>query len=762
MLRQVKSAVALNSLPDVQGKDRPAVSVVVGGAHRFEPRLAPPPRPAGLVPRPRAVDLLLEGHETPLALIVAPAGYGKTTVLSEWAARDPRPFAWLRLAREDDHPVRLLASIAAALEASEPVGKGVMTALSSRRPGAAPKALPRLLRYLTYREEPVVLVLDEVDRLETPEAFDVLHAIAEGMPPGSQLALSSRSDPALAVGSLRARRKLVELRSGALALEPLEATALLAAAGLELPPDLVETLVRRTEGWAAGLYLAALSLRDETDVRGAVSRFGGDDRLVADYLRDEYLTPLGPARAAFLTRTSVLESLSGPLCDAVLESSESGRTLAELARQNALLINLGRNGDSYRYHRLFSDMLRAELRRLEPRREPRLHKRASDWHASRGNDELSIRHALAAGDVQTAADLLGATAGAHVANGRNDTVQRSLTDFTAEQITACAPLALVAAASRLAAGDGAEADRWAAAAARGEDSSLRAGVILVRAMTGRRGLAAVGRDAAGVRELGHGHAPLLASCNLLEGVARHLTGDRVGARDYLEEGGRGGAAPAPGVQALCLAQLALLSIDAEQWDAAATVTSRARLQLEVAELRSYPIVALVLAVSSLVRAHRGMSFEAAADMRESTALLGRLTGVAPWYDAETRLVLARTALRISQLGEARTLVAEAERFMRDTPESPVLRAWLGESKAQLGEAARATEAAWTLTAAELRVLRLLPTHLSFPAIAKSLYVSPNTVKTHVRAVYRKLDASSRAEAVALAGDAGLLGPPRAR
>jgi LuxR family maltose regulon positive regulatory protein len=202
-------------------------------------------------------------------------------------------------------------------------------------------------------------------------------------------------------------------------------------------------------------------------------------------------------------------------------------------------------------------------------------------------------------------------------------------------------------------------------------------------------------------------------------------------------------------------------VDAGRWDSAATLTSRARQQLDVADLRSYPMVALVLAVSSLVRGRRGMSDEASRDLHEATALLARVTGFAPWYEAETRIVLARSAVRLGHLAEARRLVTEAEQSMRDLSDWLVLRASLDEASAQLGEVSLSAEEAWTLTAAELRVLRLLPTHLSFPAIAKSLYVSPNTVKTHVRAVYRKLDASSRAEAVALARDAGLLDAPLA-
>ena len=172
MLSGVESAFALKPPDFDAGTDGPAVSVLAGGAHRADARLLPPPRPAGLVPRPRAVRRLLEARELPVALLVAPAGYGKTTVLSEWAERDARPFAWVRLDADDRHPARLLASIAGALEVSEPVGKGVLTSLSSRRPDAIRRALSRLLRYLAYREQPVVLVLDDFHVLQGPEALD--------------------------------------------------------------------------------------------------------------------------------------------------------------------------------------------------------------------------------------------------------------------------------------------------------------------------------------------------------------------------------------------------------------------------------------------------------------------------------------------------------------------------------------------------------------------------------------------------------------
>ncbi len=228
------------------------------------------------------------------------------------------------------------------------------------------------------------------------------------------------------MGRLRAHRKVVELRAGDLAMSRAEAAALFEQAGLRLNADEIGTLLRRTEGWAAGLYLAALSLREERDVRAAVSRFGGADRLVAEYLRDEFLAPLGQEAQAFLTRTSVLDTLSGPLCDAVLERSGSGRILADLARSNALLIGLDRNGESYRHHALLAELLRSDLRRLEPRRESDLHRLASAWYAEHGDEDLAIRHAIAAGDVRAAGDLLWAGASEQIAYGRNESVQRRL------------------------------------------------------------------------------------------------------------------------------------------------------------------------------------------------------------------------------------------------------------------------------------------------------------------------------------------------
>ena len=254
-----------------------------GVARAAGPR--PPTRPRGSVPRPRLVRRLREAREAPFVLLVAPAGYGKTTLLSEWAACDGRRFAWIDLGAGDHDPDRLLASVKRTVHDTEP---------------------------------PTVLVVDNAHLVSTPETFDALDDVARSMPSGSQLALASRCEPGLPVGSLRAHRRVFELRTGDLAMTRSEASALLTAAGVRLASDGLDRLMDRTEGWPAGLYLAALSLRAQPSVDVALSRFAGDDQVVADYLRDELMARLEPDHVDFPLRTSILDTLSGSLCDAVL------------------------------------------------------------------------------------------------------------------------------------------------------------------------------------------------------------------------------------------------------------------------------------------------------------------------------------------------------------------------------------------------------------------------------------------------------------
>jgi LuxR family transcriptional regulator, maltose regulon positive regulatory protein len=716
----------------------PASTAALPAAHRFRRRDAagrrPPTRPSGLVARPRLVRRLSEARDASFVLLVAPAGYGKTTLLSEWASCDGRRFAWIDLGAGVD-PDRLLAAVRRAVHDGEP---------------------------------PTVLVVDNAHLVSTPETFDALDELARSMPCGSQLALASRCEPALPVGSLRADRRVFELRTGDMAMTRSESSALLAAAGIRLASEGLDTLMRRTEGWPAGLYLAALSLRAQPNMDGALRRFAGDDQVVADYLRDELLARLEPDRMTFLLRTSILDTLSGPLCDAVLDDDGSARTLGALARSNVLLVSLDRGGTAYRHHPLFAEMLRAELRRLDPRREPRLHARACAWYEENGDIDSAIHHAVAAGDPEQSGELLWRHASSYIGHGTNDALQSWLDHFNEDQLGHVPALAVASATSRLVAGDGDQARHWVSAAARSLARNPSAGpcpldraVALLRAAVGEHGMEQMGREAAAPCAVSSEDSNTRSLARLLAGAAHHLTGDRARARTALDEGARASAVAAPHIQALCLAQLALLEMDEEDWDAATALSERARSRVEGCGLADYPLVALVYAVSALARSHSGRVEDAHRGLRTASRLTARLVDFAPWYEAETRVALARASLGLSDVAGARSLLAGAARLVRRIPDSTTLRVWLRETYSQLEAATGSAGDGLTLTAAELRVLRMLPTHLSLPAIAQQLFVSTNTVKTHVRALYRKLDASSRSEAVSHAAAAGLLDGLRA-
>jgi LuxR family transcriptional regulator, maltose regulon positive regulatory protein len=712
-----------------------------------------------LVPRERLVRRLVDARDVPVALLLAPAGYGKSTLLSEWAVRDERPFAWVTLEAADNDPATLLSAIALALDAVEPLGWEVFEALSSQRSDAATVALQRLARVLRGRELSCVLALDDVHVLKAPAARRAVIAIGQALLPGSQLALAGRSDSALPVGRLRAQGSSLELRAEQFAMTRSEAAGLLDQAGIELAPEEVLSLVRRTEGWPAGLYLAALSLGGRNGVRPDVDEFAGDDRFVSEYVREEFLSGLPAEELEFLTRTSVLEHLSAPLCDAVLERDGSASMLAGLVRSNAMLVPLDRTGTSYRYNELFRDALRSELRCREPDREAGLHLRASHWCEKHGDGGGAVDHAIEAHDLERAGRLLWGSVLQHVGPGNDTAIHDWLGRYTEVELSGSPMLALATAGSCYAAGGLYEAERWTALAAGAAEETevVEAGVAIMHAAIGRQGPAKMGSDAARARVLLEEVGPWHPVCLFLEGVARHLAGDRDRAWELLQEGAHRAAVSAPMFQALCLAQLALLATEDRDLERATILSTLAGAQVKRCCLEHCPLMALVMAVSAAVRAERGRDEEARVDLRHAVELLGEITDPSPWYEIECRILLARATLRLNGLTVARELLDGAAPALRRTPDGGVLAEWLGEARAEVDVALDSTaEVDWSLTTAELRVLRYLPSHLSFRQIAERLFVSPNTVKTHARGIYRKLGVSCRGGAVECARDVGLV------
>jgi len=702
----------------------------------------PPKRPAsrrrsrkGLVRRAALVRRLSREREATLAVIVAPPGYGKSSLLQEWAEHDEREFVWLAPASlETDEIEATTRSILADAE--------------------------------TDGERGVVVVLDDA-HLASPNAVrDLLGPLLEDLPAGSMVAIGSRTEPPLPLGRLRARRALIEVRVEDLAMMPAEASILLRQAGLELDLTALQALVSRTEGWPAGLYLSALSLRKEIDVSGALSRLRGDEHCLAEYFRDEVLAPLPADLTEFAVRTSVLDELSGPICDAVLERSGSGRILARLERASSLLRPLDPAHEHYRWHGLFRDALGAELRRMAPELVRTLHERASHWYEAHGDVDRAISHAVYAHDPVRAGDLLWARIVGYVTQGRNEIVQEWLTGFAREDLAGYAPLALAAAYSFVTAGRAAEARHLAAAAAAAVErcpesdgaGSLTAGLAAIDALVGRDGVTGMEESAVRGCELAWQDSPWRPVCMFLRGTATHLSGDPEGAAQMLEDAADLGAATAPSVTSLCLAQAAMIAIEQEDWDTAAELTDRADRVIGERGLTEYPISALAFAAAAATRAHHGRVDEAKRDLRSGIDLLTQLDDFIPWYGAEARILLAHASLWLADVVGARTLLAEASRLARRTPGAVIFERWFDDAWAHMDALAETSLAGpSSLTIAELRILRFLPSHRSFREIAAQLGVSANTVKTQAHAVYRKLGAASRSEAVMRASDAGLLG-----
>ena len=364
------------------------------------------PRPrSGLVPRPR-LDELLGGVHSRLTLVSAPAGFGKTTLVTTWLETQRAAVAWVSFDEGDDRPDVFWSYVTTALERAAPgTGAVGLALLESQQPYDA--VVAAVLNELSVLPTDVVLVLDDYHLAESPELQPTMTMLVERLPPQVRLVISTRADPSLPLARLRARGELTEVRAADLRFTDDEARSYLTVAtGIELDPADVSALEARTEGWIASLQLAALSLRGCDDPPRFVERFAGDDRFVVDYLVEEVLDRQPPEVRDFLLRSAVLERLTGSLCDAVLETTDSGQMLEVLERRNLFVVPLDAQRRWYRYHHLFADVLRAHLLAEQPDRLPALHARASAWYAEAGEPILAVEHALAAGDTARAADLM--------------------------------------------------------------------------------------------------------------------------------------------------------------------------------------------------------------------------------------------------------------------------------------------------------------------------------------------------------------------
>ena len=715
-------------------------------------KLHPPFVPAQTVGRERLFAQLRERR--PLTLVAGPAGFGKSTLLAAWreAEAPRRPVAWVTLDESDADDVVLWSHVIEALcRACPALDQPSLSALAMTAP-VREVVLPRLVNALSEVGD-VVLVLDDFHRLADAEG---VAWFAAHLPPRVQLVLATRTDPWLPLGVLRGHGQLLELRADDLRFTDDEAAEFLnGRLGLGLSRADVDLLVARTEGWPAGIYLAALSLSGTDDRHGFVAAFDGTSAHVVDFLATEVLAAHPPELQAFMLRTSVLERLCAPLCDAVLGEQGSEAALESLARSNLFLLPLDDRRRWYRFHHLFAQLLRGELERREPALVPELHRRAFAWHSASGTTDEAIRHAVAAGAYPAAGALI-AEAWVHYANaGRTASVLDWLARLPAAVVDADSRLLLVAA--------------WVSAL-RGREDAMRAAAAKVRALGGLDdgplpdGFASLESSlsvlsatfgwgdvsailAHGTRsaELEGPLSPWRPVITWALGWAHLCSGDLEAADRWLEETTR--IAPPADQWIVGVAAVADRSLIAGRRgrredqlrlaeEAVALAGERGLLDAiedgEVHTAHGAALAAVGRTADALVALERGV-------------FLRRLWGQ-PLDLADGLIELAGGLVAAGERDRAAAAFAEAEVVLAGCRDPGALPVRLAATRRAAGLEAGAA----SLSERELAVLRLLASGRTERQIGEELFVSFNTVHTHVKSVYRKLGVSSRADAVARA------------
>jgi LuxR family transcriptional regulator, maltose regulon positive regulatory protein len=729
----------------------------------IEAKLAQPALRAETVVKSELLDRV-SASEARAVSVVAPAGFGKTTLLAHLAERDGRSFATVDLDERDDDPVVLLRYVAAALDQLEPVPPSVFEALSTPGRSVWSTCIPRVCAALSAMPSRIVLVLDDLQFVRDPTSLDAVAALLDHVPEGSQLVIASREEPALPLARLRAEGRLLEIGVDDLRLTAQEASTLLHNASVELDDSDVSELTDRTEGWPAGLYLAALSLREGGSQ--AVQTFSGDDRFVADYLRLEILSRLTDDDVRFLTRTSVLDRMCGELCDAVLDRSDSAIVLESLERSNRFLVPLDRSRTWYRYHHLFRDLLRSELQRREPELAPELNRRAMEWCQANGLLEPALYYGHEAGETDAVTRLVELLTQPTYFAGGVATVEAWLQWFDDEWRARAPTIAVLGAWLYFLTGRPAEGERWERAAQASTatpvlpdgSASIEPWIAALRAFTCTDGIEQMLADCELALEQLGPEGWWRPVAQLGAGSAHALLGDAERARPALLLAAELTAAfGAHDEASFASAQLALLAIQAGAWEEAAIHAGHAVTLVEEAKLEDYLACGLAMAVAARVAVHRGDVAQAHEYVAKVHRIRPLLNHGLPWLSVQTGLELARVHLALGEPGVAGTVLSEAEAILRVRPRLGTLVDQASELRQRVAATSTPSgEWALSLTAAELRLLPLLTTHLAFPQIGERLFLSRTTIKTQAISIYRKFGVSSRAEAIERAVELGLL------
>ena len=713
----------------------------------------------------------LAGTAAKLVLVAAPAGFGKTTLVAQWrsSAGEGRRFAWVSLDRGDDDPDSLWRHVVTALQRACPEigGDAILTALRAQTQDVAGSVLPILLNELAALCSPVVLVLDDYHEIKNGSCHDQIAFLLHHLPPSTQIVLVTRADPPLPLGRLRAGGEMVEIRQRELRFTPADTAALVhAVAGIQLTePDLAD-LLARTEGWPTGVYLAVLSLRGHPSPGAFVRRFGGENRFAVDFLAEEILSRQPGEIQQFLMRTSILDRFCAPLCDAVTGSAGAADVIAILDREHLFLVPLDDNRQWYRYHHLFAQLLRSQLARTEPGAAAALHKRASAWHRVSGSIQEAVSHALAADDVAGAVDLIARDWYAYADAGRTATVRGLLRSLGDDRIAASPVAAHCAAWIAALSGDLESVRRWLPVAEAGRHAgplpdrmrSLTSSAALLRGICGFDGLRVMRESAARAVELeGDPASPWYAMARSGLGFSLYLSGEPESAAASLQEAAQSHASY-PLTRMFSLSVQSLVAIDLGRLPEAQQAADAARILATRGDLDEAPQSSLAYTATGAVYAAHGYLEVARSYLEHALRARRNLSGISPWHTFEPTLWLARVLLDLGDRAGAAGLADEARDVLNALPDgAEAQQARLAELYLSIaGLRQRVRPLATPLTEREVAVLRLLRGTLSLREIGQELYVSANTIKTHTQAIYRKLGASTRREAIQQAERAGIL------
>ncbi|MCU1366726.1 MAG: putative LuxR family transcriptional regulator [Ilumatobacteraceae bacterium] len=720
-------------------------------------KLQPPSSPTRLVDRTRLDVVLDRGVDEgiPLLLVSAPAGSGKSTLVASWALRSSRPVAWLQIEDSDSDPARFWSSLVAAIGRCRPELAAAVGPMVIGSQGDDRVVVPAFVNELVDAE-PLIVVLDDYHLIDSADVHRGLERLIDLCPAQLTLVLATRVDPPFRLGRMRVRHRLAEIRAEQLRFAANEASALLGAAGSALSEQRLDDLCSRTEGWAAGLVLAGLSLEQAADPDRFVDAFRGDDQLVVSYLSDELLDTLGAGDRLRLLETAVLDNMTGSLVDAVTGSSDGATWLADIANRNQLVVRLDTTGVWFRYHHLLRDLLLLEAQRSLPARLTELHGRAAGWFASHGDHEHAIVHCFAAGDVPGAVTLMRSVGpnllglgqvrklrafleqiGPAGANDAACALGWGWCEYLASQFVAAqrwidvaldvappgfdpviaTPLRINVA---LGSGDVASALELARRVSADEDLWKRPSE-LANAVGGAYAWAGLADE---------------ARAALAIAIARSKTEERLTAN------------------VLALIYLAIAEADQGDIDAAGTTAAEAISTAESFGIAAYHGVAPAFAI----RARTTTDADHARSDIGHALLLARRAST----DLGLAYVLTTCGDTLLDLGDdaGAALVREARSRIDRCVDPGIAGRYLRrtESRHQVHQvpSANANGHVEQLTERELAVLRYLPTKMSQRDISAELYVSLNTVKTHCGAIFRKLAVSDRQSAVQAARDLHLL------